>query len=240
MNKLILPALGAALAFGVPQVAGAQEVQLSQLMIIGQPGQTGNVNRTLPSGSPGIAPSNLSAPPSVPFSAAPPPVRSFPFVGERGDLNFAEPEAAGPAERDANGRLQPSIDRAQARFAGERGPDGKLLPTFAPQQAQAQTTPQAPAPSDMRRSQPPSSSQPGMQQQRRQPSGAVDAGQRGMSQQSMREVDVTKALNALSAEGFTPTGRLERVGNMWQTTAMKDGRQVTVQIDPQTDRIMAR
>jgi hypothetical protein len=51
----------------------------------------------------------------------------------------------------------------------------------------------------------------------------------------------TAALNALSAEGYTNVGRIERVGGQWQTTATsKDGRQVTVQVDPQTNRVTSR
>jgi hypothetical protein len=54
------------------------------------------------------------------------------------------------------------------------------------------------------------------------------------------EAGRTAALNQLSAEGYTPTSRIERVGNAWQATAMKEGKQVTVQIDPQTNRVTER
>lgn len=259
MRKIILPAFGAAVLLGAPQVV-ADEIQLSQLMIIGQPGQTGNVNRTLPSGAAGVAPFNFSQPPVLPPSAAVVPTRSLPFVGQRGDLNFAEPETAGPAERDASGRLVPSVDRAQARFTGERGADGKLLPTFAPQQAQArpaqQTAPAAPGPTELRRDQPPAT-QPGSMQ--RQPSGQAQTGTTGtgrtdksmqksqtqrsgstMSSKGHSEEYTTSALNALSAEGYTNVGRLERVGNSYQTTAMRQGRQVNVQVDLESGRVMER
>ncbi len=258
MKKLILPVLGATLAFGAPQVV-ADEIQLSQLMIIGQPGQTGNVNRTLPSGSPGIAPSNVPAPGPFAFPTARGVTQPTPFIGDRGELNFAEPEVAGPAERDEGGRLRPSVDRTQARFTGERGADGKLLPTFAPQQAQArpQTAPAAPGPTELKRDQPPAT-QPGTMQ--RQPSGQAQTGttgtgrtdksmqksqtQRSGSTMSSRsgqsEEYTTSALNALSAEGYTNVGRLERVGNSYQTTAMRQGRQVNVQVDLESGRVMER
>jgi hypothetical protein len=252
MKMLVMPVLGAALALGAPQVAAA-DVLLSQLMIIGQPGQTGNVNRTLPSGSPGVAPFNVPAPGPYAFPTAPSLIRPLPYIGQRGELNYAEPEFAGPAERDENGRLLPSIDRGQARFTGERGADGKLLPTYVPQQAQSRpaplSAPPAPAPSELKREQPPAG-QPGTSQ-RQQPSGqsmgTIDTGGKNRTQKSgsMQPQgagggSTTAALNALSAEGYTSVGRLERVGNAWQTTATKEGRQVTVQIDPQTNRITER
>ena len=111
-----------------------------------------------------------------PFStrAVPSTIQPPPFLGERGDLNFAEPEMAGPAERDAAGRLLPSVDRTQARFTGERGADGKLLPTYAPQEARARQ-PAAPGPTELTREQQPS----GATTQRRQPSGQAQAGSTG-------------------------------------------------------------
>ena len=95
MKKLFLSALGAALVIGAPQVV-AEEIQLSQLMIIGQPGQTGNVNRTLPSGSAGVSPLNMPAPGPFSTRAVPTATQPTPFIGERGDLNFAEPEVGRP------------------------------------------------------------------------------------------------------------------------------------------------
>ena len=181
MKKLFLSALGAALVIGAPQVV-AEEVQLSQLMIIGQPGQTGNVNRTLPSGSAGVSPLNMPAPGPFSTRAVPSTIQPTPFIGERGDLNFAEPEMAGPAERDAAGRLLPSVDRTQARFTGERGADGKLLPTYAPQEAQARQ-PAAPGPTELTREQQPS----GATTQRRQPSGQAQAGSTGTGQKSQTQ-----------------------------------------------------
>jgi hypothetical protein len=283
MKKLLIPAMGVAAAFGVAQPAAA-DVQLAQLMFQGQPGQTGNLNRTLPSGSAGVAPLNTTVAPS-PFSVAPSPsfTPSSPFISQRGDLNVAEPETVGPAERDASGKLVPSVDRTRARFAGERGADGKLLPTFGTEQAQAttpsQASPPTPSPSDM----------PSNTRTRRPGSGATDTpapqgqnqmgttgatpmpttrsgttaqsdttmqhrqqrahtqprGDKSMSgstrtTRSQNEMSETAALNALSAEGYTNVGRIERVGGNWQTTAMKDGRQVTVQIDPQTNRVTPR
>jgi len=262
MKKFLIPALGVAAVFGAAQPAAAQ------LMFQGQPGYTGNANRTLPSGSPGIAPMNMPVGPS-PYSVAPAPsfTQPAPFIGQRGDLNNAEPEAAGPAERDASGKLVPSVDRSRARFAGERGSDGKLLPTYGTQEAQAatpsQTTPQAapptPAPSDMPATQPTTrrpgsgaSSQTGTTtgqsdsttqqrhaQMQKSKSGSMQhSGSTGTKGQN--EMSETAALNALSAEGYTNVGKIERVGGNWQTTAMKDGRQVTVQVDPQTNRVTSR
>jgi hypothetical protein len=259
MKKFTLPALGAALALGALPVA-ADEIQLSQLMIIGQPGQTGNVNRTLPSGSAGISQFNTPAPGPFAFPTVPGTAQPSPFIGQRGDLNFAEPEAAGPAERDASGRLQPSVDRTQARFTGERGPDGKLLPSYVPpQEAQARPgQPAAPAPTELKRDTPPSS-QPSTTQGR-QPSGQAQTGTSGtgmtdksmqkstktqrsgstMSSRGHAEEYTTTALNKLSAEGYTNFGRLERVGNTYQTTAMRQGRQVNVSVDLDSGRITER
>lgn len=331
MKKLLLPAMGIAAAFGAAQPAAA-DVQTTQLMIQGQPGYTGTVNRTAPSGSPGIAPLNTPVGPS-PYSVAPSPsfTQPSPFIGQRGDLNAAAPEAVSPAEPDASGKLNPTVDRQRARFAGERGSDGKLLPTYG-QQAQAttpsQTTPQAapatPSRSDMPQNQPSrtnttpgSSSQPGTTTRRPgsgaadtttqgqpsvpvphgqnqmgtmgnspQPTGSTttnrsrtgssmgsgatsqsDTSTQGTQQRRMHrdrmhsqsqgdksmksskagsagmnanETSETAALNALSAEGYTNVGKIERVGGNWQTTAMKDGRQVTVQVDPQTNRVSTR
>jgi hypothetical protein len=273
MKTLLIPALGIAAAFGAAQPAGA-DVQLSQLMIQGQPGYTGTVNRTPTPGSPGITPMNTPVGPS-PFAVGPSP--SFrpqaPFVGQRGELNVPEHEYALPGEPDASGKIGPTVDRQRARFAGERGSDGKLLPTYSPelraQATQPSTAPQAapptPAPTDVQRrpgsgamttpSQPSGQAQTGpsgttgrsMQQSQttqqrqmqsdRQRSGSTQPRMGSRGQQEMSE---TAALNALSAEGYTNVGKIERVGNAWQTTAMKEGKQVTVQIDPQTHRIMPR
>jgi len=296
MKKLLIPAMGVAAAFGAAQPAAA-DVQLSQLMIQGQPGYTGNVNRTLPSGSSGIAPLNTPVGPS-PYTVAPSPsfTQSAPFVGQRGDLNLAEPESVTPAERDASGKLVPSVDRKRARFAGERGPDGKLLPTYGTQSAQAtspsQASPPTPAPSDMPATQPTTrrpgsgamstpapqgqnqmgtmgnSPQPtrgsqaqgsgagsgtsmqGTKQRHAQmqsgskskSSSAQHSGSMGasMGSKGKNEMSETAALNALSAEGYTNVGKVERVGGNWQTTAMKDGRQVTVEVNPQTNQITPR
>jgi hypothetical protein len=253
MRKIFLSALGAAAVLGAPQVF-AGEILLSQLMIIGQPGQTGNANRTLPSGSAGVSPLNVPAPGPFAFPRVPSAPQPTPFIGERGDLNFAEPETAGPAERDEGGRLRPSVDRTQARFTGERGADGKLLPTYAPLQAQARQ-PAAPGPTELKRDQPPAT-QPDTAQ--RQPSGQAQTGTTGTGrtdksmQKSQRsgstmqsgradpEEYTTTALNKLSAEGYTNFGRLERVGNSYQTTAMRQGRQVSVQVDLETGRITER
>ena len=60
------------------------------------------------------------------------------------------------------------------------------------------------------------------------------------SSRGHREEYTTSALNALSAQGFTNVGKMDRVGNMYQTTAMKDGRQVAVQVDPETGRVTER
>jgi hypothetical protein len=284
MKKLLIPAMGVAAAFGAAQPAAA-DVQLAQLMIQGQPGYTGNVNRTAPTGSPGIAPMNTPVGPS-PYSVAPSPsfTQPSPFIGQRGDLNLPEREAATPGEPDASGKIGPTVDRQRARFAGERGADGKLLPTYSSEQAQATTPPQAtpptPAPSDMPR-QPSTTRRPGSgaadtpapqgqnqmgtmgnspqpttrsgttaqsdtsMQHRQQRAHTQPRGDKSMKSSQMRgtsqqEASETAALNALSAEGYTNVGKIERVGNAWQTTAMKDGRQVTVQVDPQTNRVMAR
>jgi hypothetical protein len=252
MKMLVMPVLGATLAFGAPQGA-AGNVLLSQLMIIGQPGQTGNVNRTLPSGSPGVAPFNVPAPGPFAFPTAPSLIRPLPYIGQRGELNYAEPEVAGPAERDENGRLLPSVDRAQARFTGERGADGKLLPTHVPQQAQSRpaplNAPPAPAPTELQRERTPDSQPRTMQ--RREPSGQGQTGTTGTgrtqrsgsttpSGRGHSEEYTTAVLNALAAEGYTNVGRLERVGDTYQATAMKQGRQVTVQVDPQTRRVTER
>lgn len=293
MKKLLIPAVGVVAVFGAAQPAAA-DVLLSQLMIQGQPGYTGTVNRTTTPGSAGIAPLNTPVGPS-PFTVPPSPAftRSSPFIGQRGDLNAPVPEFATPGERDASGRLGPTVDRTRARFAGERGPDGKLLPTYSPEQAQApsssQTAPQAspptPSRSDMPGDQPsattrrpgsgamgqpsqpsgtttgqtersmqqqrqPRQLQQGQQQQRqmqrdrthsqmqgdRQRSGSMQ-GRGGAYRQEMSE---TAALNALSAEGYSNISRIERVGNNWQATAMKDGQQVTVQVDPQTRQVTPR
>ncbi|HEX2114280.1 MAG TPA: PepSY domain-containing protein [Alphaproteobacteria bacterium] len=291
MKKLLIPAMGAVAAIGATQPASA-DVLVSQLMIQGQPGYTGTVNRTVTPGSPGIAPLNTPVGPS-PFTVAPPPAftPSSPFIGQRGELNTAEREYVGPGEPDASGKIGPTVDRTRARFAGERGPDGKLLPTYAPEQrAQAtpqatpQMSPQTPAPSDMQRSQPPATStQPGATQRRpgsgamttpsdqstspsgtttdrsmqqnqstqqrqqrtqmqgdRQRSGAQTQSRTGSRNMNEQEMSETKALNTLAAEGYTNIGRIERVGNTWQATATKEGKQVTVQVDPQTNRVMER
>ena len=301
MRKLLISAIGAAAVFGAPQIASAQ------FMAPGQPGWTTS-NRTLPPGSPGLSPQNVPTP--SPFSTAPIPsfAPSSPYIGQRGDLNRAEPEFAEPGERDESGRIGPTIDRQRARFAGERGPDGKLLPTHVPQQAQApQSQQSAPQSEDrMRSGQSPTTPQmqreqaPGqrpLQPTRRPGSGAADqptgtgsssqmapppisepqrsgttsgqgtaqpqpgsgepqTGQTGTSQQrrttqpsadrqqstrsgtvNQREMSETAALNALSAEGYTNIGRIERVGGNLQATAMKEGRQVTVSIDPETSTV---
>ena len=246
MKKLILPALGTALAIGLTQAAAAADILVAQLMFMGQPGQTGNANRTLPPGSPGVGPSNVPAPGPYAFPTVPSPIQQTPYIGARGELNYAEPELVGPAERDEGGRLRPSVDRGQARFTGERGADGKLLPTYVPQQAQAKppsSSPPAPGPTQLKREQQPS----GATTQSRQTSGQAQSGttgaakpaQKGMSK-GPSEAEATAALNALGAEGYVPVSKLERVGNAWQTTAMKQGKQVTVQIDPQTNRVTER
>lgn len=279
MKKLLIPAMGVAAAFGAAQPAAA-DVQLAQLMLPGQPGFSGTANRTLPSGSPGISPLNTPTGPS-PFTVAPSPsfAQPSPFIGQRGDLNAAEPETAGPAERDANGKLVPSVDRTRARFAGERGADGKLLPTFGTEQAQAttpsQTTPQASPPTPSRSDMPNTTTRrPGsgaaetpapqgqnqmgttgatpmpttrsgtaaqsntsaQQRQRGTQADRQRSGSMGSSRGQAEEY-TTSALNALSAQGYTNFGRMERVGNMYQTTATKDGRQVMVQVDPATGRV---
>jgi hypothetical protein len=251
MNKLILPAFGAALVLGAPPVV-AEDILISQLMIMGQPGQTGNANRTLPSGSAGVAPLNMPAPAFSAVPSVPSAIQPTPFIGQRGELNAAEPEFVGPSERDETGRLRPSVDRTQARFTGERGADGKLLPTYVPQHAQARPAqPAAPGPTELKRDQPPAA-QPGM----RQPSGQAQTGttgtgqpmQKGQTQRSGSTMSgrgdseeyTTSALNKLSAEGYTNFGRLERVGNTYQTTAMRQGRQVSVQVDLETGRVMER
>lgn len=276
MKKLLMPALGAAFALGVPLLASAQ------VMVPGQPGWTTS-NRTLPPGSPGLSPQNVPSP--SPFSTVPPPPLSqTPFIGQHGELNRAEPEFALPGEPDASGRIGPTIDRQRARFTGERGPDGKLLPTYLPDRAQAgppaqQTAPQSeermrggqtqtpPSPQMQRQQTPgerPGSGAPDQSGQmapppieppqgavQQPPAGQPRTGQPGTAQQrrttqppadrqsqagnaSQREMSETAALNALSAEGYTNIGRIERVGGNWQATAMKDGRQVTVSIDPRT------
>ena len=248
MKKLLIPAMGAAAALGLAQPAAAQ------FFLPGQPGVTGSVNRTVPPGSPGISPLNTPTAPS-PFTVAPSPsfAQPSPFIGQRGDLNAAEPETAGPAERDANGKLNPSVDRTRARLAGERGPYGKLLPTYGTEQAQA--SPPTPSRADMPNATTPSSSstQPGATQ-RRPGSGAM-SGQSAQNQPTQKRMQTdhqrsgamgsgrghneeytTAALNALSAQGFSNFGRMERVGNIYQTTATKDGRQMTVQGDPETGR----
>lgn len=258
MKKLLMPALGAAFMLGAPQLASAQ------LMVPGQPGWTTS-NRTLPPGSPGLSPQNVPTP--SPFSVPPPPpISQTPFIGQRGELNFAEPEFAPPGERDASGRIGPTVDRQRARFTGERGPDGKLLPTYLPDRAQATPPAQQTAPQTeerMRGGQTPPS--PQMQRQQtpgqRPGSGAPDqSGQmapppieppqgtmqqppaeRRQSRQSgdvgRREMNETAALNKLSAEGYTNIGRLHRVGGNWQATATKNGRQVTVSVDPRTNAV---
>jgi hypothetical protein len=274
MKKLLIPALGVAAAFGAAQPAAA-DVQLSQLMFQGQPGYTGNVNRTLPSGSAGIAPMNTPVGPS-PYAVAPPPSYTpyQPFIGQRGELNYAEPESVSPGQRDASGKIGPTADRQRARFTGERGSDGKLLPTYGTQEAQAtspsQTTPQAspptPAPSDMPATQPttrrpgsgamstPSSQSgtttgqsSGMSQQRHAQMQSSSKSKSSSPQRSgsmgakgQNEMSETAALNALSAEGYTNVGKIERVGNNWQTTAMRGGQSVTVQVAPTTHQIPQR
>lgn len=267
MKKLLIPAMGVAAAFGATQPAAA-DVLLSQLMIQGQPGFTGNLNRTLPSGSAGITPMNTPVAPS-PYTVAPPPsfTPTSPFIGQRGDLNLPEPEIAGPAERDESGRLVPSVDRTRARFAGERGPDGKLLPTYSPQQAQApgssqtpQASPPTPSRSDMPGTTPRRPGSGTMESPSGQPQTGTTTGQTDRSMQRSRQRQMgdrqgsgttgsgrghpeeytTSALNALSAQGFTNFGRMERVGNMYRTTAMRDGRQVTVEVDPETGRVIER
>jgi hypothetical protein len=251
MKNLLLPALGVAAAIGAAQPAAAQ------LMIQGQPGYAGNVNRTLPSGSAGITPMNTPVGPS-PYTVAPSPsyTQPAPYIGQRGDLNATEREYAAPGEPDSSGKIGPTIDRARARFAGERGSDGKILPTYGAEQAQA-----TPAPSEMQRNQPtplqapattprrPGSgemSQPATTQQSQATTQQRTQTQRSGSTQSrtgtrnQNEMSETAALNALAAEGYTNVGKIERVGSAWQTTAMKQGKQVTVQIDPQTHRVMER
>lgn len=290
MNKLLAPALGAAFVLGAPHIAAADSlVQLGQLMVPGMPGYT-TENRTLPPGSPGISSMNR---PSLPPAylgppAAPPPAPYSTRIGGPGELNQAPPELVGPGEPDASGRIGPTADRTRARFAGERGPDGKILPTYVPSQAQAapstpQTPPQTqermrsgqtpPAPQDQMNQMP--SDQPGQPGMQRPGSGQMNrstqsgtgqqmdqtgpsgrtmqrggtmqqhpSSQRSQSGQMMRsggrESNATAALNALSAEGYTNISRFERVGNQWQATANKDGRAVTVQVDPQTHQITER
>lgn len=265
MKKLLIPALGVAAAFGAAQPAAA-DVQVSQLMFQGQPGYTGNANRTLPSGSAGIAPMNTPVGPS-PYAVAPAPTYTpyQPFIGQRGDLNYTERENVSPGERDASGKIGPTTDRARARFTGERGSDGKLLPTYGTQEAQAaspsQASPPTPAPSDMPATQPtrrpgsgamstPSSPQTTgqsdstMHQRHAQMQGKSksSSAQRSgsMGSKSQNEMSETAALNALSAEGYTNVGKIERVGGNWQTTAMKGGQSVTVQVDPTTHQITQR
>jgi hypothetical protein len=280
MKKLLIPAVGVAAAIGAAQPAAA-DVLLSQLMIQGQPGYTGTVNRTTVPGSAGIAPLNTPVAPS-PFTVPPSPnlAQPSPFIGQRGDLNAPVPEIVTPGERDDSGRLGPTVDRSRARFAGERGPDGKLLPTYAPDQAQApgssQTAPQAapptPSRSDMPADQPSAATRrpgSGAMNQPSQPSGtttgqtdrSMQYSQQRQTQQGQQQRQVqgdrqrsgsmgsgrghpeeytTSALNALSSQGYSDFGRMERVGNMYQTTAMRDGRQVTVQFDPQTGRVTER
>lgn len=287
MKKLLIPAMGVAAAFGAAQPAAA-DVLVSQLMMQGQPGYTGNVNRTLPSGSAGIAPMNTPVGPS-PYTVAPAPsfARPAPFIGQRGDLNYAERENVAPGEPDSSGKIGPTADRTRARFAGERGADGKLLPTYGAQEAQAtspsQASPPTPTQSDMPSTQP-TTRRPGsgamgtpapqgqsqmgttgatpmpttrgsgtttsqsdstMQQRHSQSgksmkSGSTQSRSGSTGSRSQNEMSETAALNALSADGYTNVGKIERVGGNWQTTAMKDGKQVTVQVDPTTHRVTSR
>lgn len=244
MKKLVMPALGAAFVLGAPQLAAADGILLSQLMLQGQPGVTGNVNRTVPPGNPGVSTFNVPAPGPYAFPSVPTGPQPTPYIGSRGDLNHAEPELVGPGERDETGRIGPTTRREQARFAGERGPDGKLLPTYAPddQQAQAQQpSPQTmppPPPSQMQREQ---QMQRDRQMQRdQQMQRRPDSGTMGQSAARRQLPNATSMLNTLSAEGYRVTSDFRRVGNQWEAQAMKGDRTVTVQIDPATRQITER
>lgn len=188
MNKLLMPALGAAFLFGAPHVAAADNaVQLAQQV----PGMPGTIpgytyqNRTVPPGSPSSFPSNrVGAGPAFPSAPYLPPMSTYtPRTPGPGDLNAAEPELVGPGEPDASGRIGPTVDRSRARYTGERGPDGKLLPTYLPNQAAQATpaTPQTPPQSEerMRSGQTPPSPQ-GQQMNRNMPSNQGSPS--GMSQ----------------------------------------------------------
>ncbi|HEX6978100.1 MAG TPA: hypothetical protein VF342_02265 [Alphaproteobacteria bacterium] len=180
MRKLILPALGAALCVGgisfgpMSSTAGAQVMGTGVLP--GFPGFRTD-NRV-----PGSAPNFSSTAPLPPPSGLPP-------IGQRGDLNREMPEFAGPGERDETGRIGPTVER-RARFAGERGADGKLLPTYTPnQQAQAPQSPrvpqapQTPPQTDEQRMRGPTQPMP----QQRPGSGAADQpGMGTMDQQRMQ------------------------------------------------------
>jgi hypothetical protein len=57
------------------------------------------------------------------------------------------------------------------------------------------------------------------------------AGQLSMQNQE------TNVLNLLSAKGFTQITDLQQNGNAYSATAMKDGKQMHVTIDPQTGAV---
>lgn len=246
MKMLLMPALGAAFFFGTPPYVLADPgagVQMSQLMVPGQPGFTTS-NRTLTPGSPGIAPLNRPSlsPFGTPSGFQPRP--ALPPIGIRGNHNQPEPEAAGPGEPDEAGRIGPTVDRSVARYAGERGPDGKLLPTYVPrEQAQAPAAPPPTPPRTGDRMRSPDT-QMDQQRQMQRDQDQMRSGQRGAtgmsSTQRPQPQNATAMLNRLSAEGYTVTSDFRRVGDQWEATANKAGRTVTVQIDPRTQQISER
>lgn len=255
MKKLVLSALGAALALGGASVASAESSpKLAQFLLPGQPGWTGPVNRTVPPGMPtsGNIPGGTFQTAPTGFTSQPAPQLSRP--------EFIDPADRTPGEVDAEGRITPTNELRKARFIGERDAEGKILPTYQPQRAQApqsQTGREPTVREQTRDAQRGQSTSGTMGPQDRAVERPMRRGGQMQSQQRSRQMDrqgagditrpgmasppnATAMLNSMSAQGYRPTSSFSRSGDSWMGTAMKDGREVTVMYDPRTQQITER
>ena len=211
MKKLILPALGTALAIGLTQAAAAADILVAQLMFMGQPGQTGNANRTLPPGSPGVASVQCAGarPLRLPDRSQPHPADPLYRRARRAELCRA---GAGRPRRARRGRAPaaerrprpgPTSPASAARTASSCRPTCRKR--RRPSRRRARRRP--PARRSCKREQQPS----GATTQSRHTSGQAQSGttgagkpaQKGMSK-GPSEAEATAALNALGAEGLRP------------------------------------
>ena len=56
-------------------------------------------------------------------------------------------------------------------------------------------------------------------------------------QQLMHQDQETRVLNLLSANGYTDVGPLQQAGNTYTTTATKEGKQMSVTVDPRAGTV---